>query len=141
MTKTYQKFEWNESYEIGIPEIDSQHKKLIAISNELYDVATKGGDSFKSNMAKVLKSLTDYTVYHFGNEEENFQKKYGYPGFEMHKVAHEQFIAELKHQVAKLEEGGSQEDAFIFYDYVANWIITHIGKADPVWAKFVKTKM
>lgn len=140
MTKTYQKFEWSKTYEIGIPEIDLQHKKLIAISNELYDVATKGGPTFKTDMAKVLKSLTDYTIYHFTNEEK-FQEKYEYAGLPMHKVAHDQFIAEIKHQISKLESGGSQEDAFIFYEYVANWIITHIGKADPVWANFVKPKL
>ena len=141
MTKTYQKFEWNKDWEIGIPEIDLQHKKLISISNELYDVATKGGESFKADMGKVLKSFTDYTIYHFSNEEKNFQEKYNYPGLAMHKVAHNQFIAELKNQVAKLERGATVDDAFIFYEYISNWIITHIGKADPVWAKFVKPQL
>ena len=64
------KFEWNEIYELGIPEIDLQHKKLISISNELYDVATKGDVNLKITMSKILKNLTDYTVYHFTSEEE-----------------------------------------------------------------------
>ena len=30
-----EKIEWSDSYLLGIPEIDNQHKKLIQIANEL----------------------------------------------------------------------------------------------------------
>ena len=133
------KFEWNEIYELGIPEIDLQHKKIISISNELYDVATKGDVNLKITMSKILKNLTDYTVYHFTSEEE-FMKKYGYQGAPMHKIAHDNFVAEVTQQIKNLSEG-SQEDVLIFYDYIANWILAHIAKADKIWATFVKEKM
>lgn len=133
------KFEWNEIYELGIPEIDLQHKKLISISNELYDVATKGDVNLKITMSKILKNLTDYTVYHFTSEEE-FMKKYGYQGAPMHKIAHDNFVAEVTQQIKNLSEG-SQEDVLLFYDYIANWILAHIAKADKIWAAFVKEKM
>ncbi len=133
------KFEWNEIYELGIQEIDLQHKKLISISNELYDIATKGDVNLKITMSKILKNLTDYTVYHFTSEEE-FMKKYGYQGAPMHKIAHDNFVAEVTQQIKNLSEG-SQEDVLIFYDYIANWILAHIAKADKIWATFVKEKM
>lgn len=133
------KFEWNEIYELGIQEIDLQHKKLISISNELYDVATKGDVNLKITMSKILKNLTDYTVYHFTSEEE-FMKKYGYQGAPMHKIAHDNFVAEVTQQIKNLSEG-SQEDVLLFYDYIANWILAHIAKADKIWATFVKEKM
>lgn len=133
------KFEWNEIYELGIQEIDLQHKKLISISNELYDVATKGDVNLKITMSKILKNLTDYTVYHFTSEEE-LMKKYGYQGAPMHKIAHDNFVAEVTQQIKNLSEG-SQEDVLLFYDYIANWILAHIAKADKIWATFVKEKM
>jgi len=40
MSDEIAKIEWNDSYLLGVPEIDQQHKQLIAIANELYDVAT-----------------------------------------------------------------------------------------------------
>lgn len=133
------KFEWNEVYELGISEIDLQHKKLIDISNDLYDVATKGDVNFKITMSKILKNLTDYTVYHFRSEEE-FMAKYGYQGTPMHKIAHDNFVSEVTQQIKKLD-AGSQEDVLLFYDYIANWILTHIAKADKIWANFVKEKI
>ena len=133
------KFEWNENYELGIPEIDLQHKKLISISNELYDVATKDDVNLKLTMSKILKNLTDYTVYHFTSEED-FMKKYGYEGVPMHKIAHDNFVAEVTQQIKKLDSS-SKEAVLLFYDYIANWILAHIAKADKIWANFVKEKM
>ena len=133
------KFEWNESYELGISEIDLQHKKLISISNELYDVATKDDVNLKLTMSKILKNLTDYTVYHFTSEED-FMKKYGYEGVPMHKIAHDNFVAEVTQQIKKLDSS-SKEAVLLFYDYIANWILTHIAKADKIWANFVKEKI
>jgi hemerythrin len=27
-----------------------------------------------------------------------------------------------------------------FYNFVANWVLTHIAKADKIWANYVKSK-
>ena len=59
------KIEWNDEYLLGILEIDNQHKKLVAIANELFDITTGNSEVYKLEMSKVLKKLTDYTVYHF----------------------------------------------------------------------------
>ena len=40
MSDEIAKIEWNDSHLLSVPEIDQQHKQRIAISNELYDVAT-----------------------------------------------------------------------------------------------------
>lgn len=133
------KVEWNDSYLLGIPEIDLQHKKLIAVANDLYDAASGSEEKYKLNMAKVLKNLTDYTVYHF-SAEEAFMRQYGYGGADMHKVAHDSFISEVNNQIKKLSSG-TREDGLRFYSYIANWVLTHIAKADRVWAAFVKPKL
>lgn len=130
------KIEWSDTYLLGIPEIDNQHKKLLAVANDLYDTAAGPADEYKLKMSKVLRSLTDYTVYHF-SEEEKFMAKYGYPSAAVHKTAHDSFVNEVNHQIAKLDSG-SQADALAFYSFVANWVLTHIARADRIWAAFVK---
>ena len=131
-----QKIEWSDTYLLGITEIDNQHKKLLAVANELYEAASGSDEEYKLKMAKVLKSLTDYTVYHF-SEEEKFMKKYGYPSVSLHKTAHDAFVNEVQHQISKLGSG-SRQDGLSFYGFVANWVLTHIAKADRVWAAYVK---
>jgi hemerythrin len=133
------RIEWDDSYLLGITEIDNQHKKLLAVANDLYDTASGSTDRYVLKMSKVLKSLTDYTVYHF-SEEEKFMTKYGYPSVSVHKVEHDSFVNEVNQQIQKLSSG-SREDALLFYDFVANWVLTHIAKEDRIWAAFVKPKL
>jgi hemerythrin len=135
-----EKVEWSDTYLLGIPEIDNQHKKLIAIANELYEVITGDQESYKANMAKALKKLVDYTVYHFSHEE-GFMRDHGYAGVDVHKTAHDGFINEVNHQVKQLEGAESRSDGKKFYSYMVNWILTHIARADKVWAAFVKKNM
>lgn len=132
------KIEWDDSYLLGITEIDNQHKKLVEIANELYETASGSPEAYKLNMSRVLKKLTDYTVYHFTNEEE-FQRKYGYAGVDIHKNAHDNFIKEVNFQIKQLSD--NREDGMRFYSYMVNWILNHIAKADRVWANFVKPKL
>lgn len=132
------KIEWDDSYLLGVPEIDAQHKKLIAIANELYDVV-KGSDAdYKAKMPVILKKLTDYTQYHFSNEEE-LMKKIGYVGLDAHKNAHSFFIKEVDFQVKKLSSD-DKNSVLNFYNYIAGWVFNHIAKADKVWAAFMKQK-
>ena len=49
------KIEWSDSYLIGVQEIDLQHKKLISIANELYDVVAGEEENYKEKMPKILK--------------------------------------------------------------------------------------
>ena len=61
------KISWDDAYLLGIDEIDSQHKKLIAIANKLYDILTGSTDKYKILLPSILKEIKDYTVYHFFN--------------------------------------------------------------------------
>lgn len=134
-----EKIEWNDSYLLGIPEIDNQHKKLLELANDLHEAAAGSEENYKLNMSKVLKKLTDYTMYHFSNEED-FMRKYGYTGVDIHKTAHDNFIGEVNHQIKQLSDD-KKEDGMRFYSYMVNWVLTHIAKADKIWAAYVKTKL
>lgn len=134
-----EKIEWNDDYLLGIQEIDNQHKKLVGIANELYDITTGSEESYKLDMSKVLKKLTDYTVYHFSSEEE-FMKRYGYAGVDLHKTAHDGFINEVTNQI-KLLDDCKIESGKNFYSFVLNWVLTHIAKADKIWAQVIRTKL
>lgn len=131
-----EKINWDDSYLLGILEIDNQHKKLLMIANELYDIATGSPDAYKLKMSAVLKKLTDYTVYHFSSEEE-YMRKCGYAAADAHKAAHDNFVREVSYQIQQLSSDNIEEGAH-FYTYVASWVMNHIAKADKIWAAAVK---
>lgn len=136
MADTAKKIEWDDAYLLGIPDIDMQHKKLILIANELYDVVYGDEANYKLKMSMVLKKLTDYTEYHFTNEEQ-LQKRIGYPGLETHKNSHDYFIKEVRLQIQKLNSE-SKSNVLGFYNYIATWVFNHIAKADRLWATYMK---
>lgn len=134
-----EKLSWNDSYLLGIPEIDLQHKKLLSLADDMYEIVNGDEDSLKVNLSKVLKSLTDYTVYHFTSEEE-FMKKYGYPSADMHKSMHDNFIAEVTKQIKSLNTA-TKTEAERLYKFLASWVLNHIAKSDKVWAEYVKPNL
>ena len=131
-----QKVEWSDSYLLGISEIDDQHKKLIAIANEFYNVVVSSADVYKAKMPAILAKLKDYTIYHFSHEEQ-FMQKFGYIGSAAHKTAHDGFIKEVEYHAGKISIEDSSSAAK-FYDFIVVWILNHIAKADKIWANFMK---
>lgn len=134
-----EKIEWSNSYLLGVPKIDAQHKELLAIINKLYDVIQQDEEVYHKEISAVIKNLTDYTIYHFG-EEEKLLTQYGYPTADFHKMQHTTFIGELSKQIEKLTNG-KPEGGFKFYSYLLTWLINHIAKADKAWSLYVLPKI
>ena len=114
-------------------------KKLLSLADDMYEIVNGDEDSLKVNLSKVLKSLTDYTVYHFTSEEE-FMRKYGYPSADMHKSMHDNFIAEVTKQIKSLNSA-TKIEAERLYSFLASWVLNHIAKSDKVWAEYVKPNL
>lgn len=115
--------------------IDSQHKELIDRINKLLDSCEE--NDAKLAAIKTLDYLADYTVFHFGAEEE-LQKEIEYPGYEAHKEQHENFkktIAELDEMLQE-EEGPSSAFVEKVEENVIKWFYTHIEGFDRSVAEY-----
>ena len=99
---------WKEEYSVNIKVIDSQHKKLVDLLNQIYD-ATKVGKG-KEVLAKILSELVSYTKVHFTTEEEFF-KKFSYPGYLQHKNEHDK----LTKQVCDFQDQDRNRTGHHFY--------------------------
>lgn len=115
--------------------IDSQHRELIDRINKLLDSCEDSDAKFAA--IKTLDYLSDYTVFHFGAEEE-LQKEIEYPGYEAHKEQHENFkktIAELDEMLQE-EEGPSPAFVKKVEENVIKWFYTHIEGFDRSVAEY-----
>ena len=63
---------WGPKLILGIDKIDDQHKELVSLINQLHKAMKSKKGRQKSG--EILNGLADYTVYHFGHEEELFDK-------------------------------------------------------------------
>ena len=90
MTKTKYNPEttnWNDSYLLGIPMIDNQHKKFFVILDNLVTLNQK---QEKSEMHSLINELQNYVIYHFQTEEDLMVKSQS-PNIELHVMEHELF--------------------------------------------------
>ena len=131
------KVEFDNSLVTGNAMIDEQHKELIGKIDKLVTCCEEGGG--KVEAIKMLDYLSDYTDFHFG-EEEKLQEDVSYPAIEGHKAKHAEFkksVEEL-HEMLVEEEGPT--DAFVaaVQKNVVDWLFDHIKNMDQALAAFVQ---
>lgn len=129
---------WNDSLLTGFDEVDLQHKKLISVINDVHTAMNAPKASYATGMAKALKRLTEYTYYHF-DEEEKFMRAHDYPELAEHRKEHQAFIEQVNKQIQTLSQA-EPEDGFRFYRFLGSWLLNHIAKSDHAWAAYITTR-
>ncbi len=129
----YRIYPWDESYSIGIPSIDEEHKKLLALVNRfLKSIHTKDE---KDVVISTFDKLVQYTEVHFSNEE-TFMAQYKYPGLKEHKKEHQ----ELTRQVMELNTNKDYVFADTIADFLISWFTNHVLTTDKKYADFIADK-
>lgn len=125
---------WSHTYSIDNETVDTQHKKLMQLINDLHNVQSAGGDA--TRVGAILNELVDYTVYHFKAEEE-LQAKNNYPDLPQHKVVHQKLIQDVQGflELLKKQDETAKERLMIF---LTNWLKDHILGDDKKFGKFLK---
>ena len=123
--------EWTENFEIGIEELDQQHKKLIDITNQLY--AAFVNDKGKKEIKEIIKGLVDYASYHFSIEE-NYFNEFSYSDKKFHIAEHQVFLKEITNFQNDFNKGKVRflDD---FMNFVKSWIINHFKNVDTKYVE------
>ena len=126
---------WDDSLKIGLVEIDTQHKRLVDLLNELFD-AMQAGKS-KEIIGRVIIELSNYTITHFSNEEKYF-KQFGYVDMEEHMLAHKSFINKIKGFRDEFQAGNTSVSTDMMR-YLKDWIVKHINGTDKKYVELFKS--
>lgn len=134
-------FKWKESYSLDIDEIDNQHKKLLKIGEEVYDIAIldDGYDHYDEIMV-VIDKLLEYVEYHF-NYEENMLKQYNYGELHSQEEQHSSYIDKVKLIASREDIDDNQRKTILdILDFLSQWITSHIIVSDRKYAIYLKEK-
>jgi len=118
--------EWKKEYEVGIPKIDKQHKKIIAILNRI--IARQGKARDDKEIEGILDDLQKYIKEHFRTEEE-YMLAHHYSGYEEQKKEHNRFIDRLL-DAQKEYLKKRQLTSMNLFNFVWDWFSQHILKLD-----------
>lgn len=125
---------WNKKYEIGIPVIDAQHKRLFAMVEELTDALQKGIRG--KDITKMLAALDQYKTRHFQLEEKHMQES-NYPGLAEQQRAHQYFnrrFAQFKDQLS--EKGLGPEIVREMKQELQDWLTDHVTGLDLEFGEY-----
>lgn len=123
---------WNESFSVGVAEIDEQHKKLVEMLGNLLEEMKRGRG--KDVMANTINDMFNYAKMHFATEEK-YMALYKYPESALHRREHEKFVETAKSFYEGYMNGSLS--AIDLMNFLKNWLVEHILGSDKKLGKFV----
>lgn len=124
---------WDNSLELGNPEIDGQHKSMVEALNKLHSAMLKGEG--RSEVDSTSKFLLDYSASHFAMEEK-MMDSHAYPGLSSHKKFH----ADLIDSFTKMINGFERESTSLSIAVLATleeYVTVHFMNEDSKFVNFI----
>lgn len=129
--------EWSDKFSVGIAVFDDEHKKLIAILNDLHHAVTAGTDRIE--LQRICDALVDYTIFHFRHEEEYFAE-WDFPETKDHVAMHDELRRQVFEYRNQIRSAQSTELAFQLLKFVRGWLERHILGEDKKYGRFLLSK-
>ncbi|GIX31960.1 MAG: hypothetical protein KatS3mg124_2432 [Porticoccaceae bacterium] len=123
---------WSDDLATGIPVVDNQHRRIVEYINELHEaIQTKN----RGQVGVVLDELVEYTLSHFGFEEE-LMGEAGYPFLHAHQKVHRLFEKKVGEFVERHKMG--EDIARPLLTTLRTWLVNHIKRDDHDYADAVQ---
>lgn len=126
--------EWKRYYDVGIVEIDSQHKQLVDILNKLIQAKNKNSD--ENTLRAILQELVDHTQAHFVSEELHMRKN-NYPLLDDHIQLHKFLINRFIKMIEKINDGNLEIGNELF-ERLKYWLLQHVLEEDREYGYYLK---
>ena len=127
-------YSWAALLELGIAEIDEQHRTLFRLLNELR-AAADAPDAIERQSA-ILAELDVDTRRHFAAEE-RLMRDIGFPDIAAHIAEHQRLQRELDDCRAHVLD---RKGAIDFSVFTQSWLIGHLMTMDRQYADFLNSE-
>ena len=121
--------EWTDSYRLGIPGVDQEHRTFFALVRAI-EVSLLEGDGLGAREA--LANLRLYATAHFAHEEE-FLEAVGYPELAAHRAEHAEFMRDVT-----VLEGTPGLPTQVAVRMARGWIGGHILGTDRRYTRWLE---
>lgn len=129
--------EWNDKLSVGITQFDNEHKRLVAMVNDLFDGVQAGRG--KDLLGPVLDGLITYTKTHFANEE-RYMQLHNFPEFAAHKAEHDALTKQVLDVEKKFRAGATAVLSMEVMNFLKNWLVKHIMGTDKHYGPYLNAR-
>lgn len=130
------KIEWHSRLNVGVKQIDEQHKWLVQLVNNLLSAIQSG--VAEDILQSICQELVDYTEFHF-RDEELLMEEIGFPFIEEQRAEHE----ELRVKVGEFNDAVLRGDHIPpkeVLDFLSEWLINHLLHSDMKIGHHIKAQ-
>ena len=127
--------DWDDTYSVGSEEIDNDHKKIIALLNELYE----GYELGLSNpvLMNLFEQVEMVTTQHFKHEEGLLENK-GYPLVDAQRAEHRLLRGSLAQLRCRFDsELPTERVSSEIREFLLTWFMGHILEEDMQFKEFL----
>lgn len=132
MTQYTMKIQWEQRYEVGNFEIDSEHKVFVHIIQKIQHAIERQREA--DYIDRLLLELLKYAEFHFCSEE-NIMLDVGYPRLSEHHQKHKHLLFELRSLLP--EVGNPIRNMERFLDFLMKWFSEHTTTEDQHVANYI----
>jgi hemerythrin len=118
--------EWRDDFSVGLPEVDHEHREMIAMINTL-QVESQIGAEIASVVA-ALGEIHARISAHFALEEK-CMTSLGYEGYSEHKADHERLLDDIRDIMDEVTTTG-RFDAEVLGKRLTAWFVGHFSTLD-----------
>jgi methyl-accepting chemotaxis protein len=118
----------------GIEEMDEQHVRIVDMMNELFKAIVSKANTKQRN--ELIKTFTDYTSFHFNNEERYFED-FSFDEAANHKKAHSDFIKLIRELEVNINKGKEEAGNAVLVK-MRDWLINHFTNDDQMYVELFK---
>lgn len=132
---------WTRKMSVGVPELDDDHKGLLAVINELE--AKSSGEADEQAVRRSLNWLLRYAQTHFAREQA-VMTCCKFPMLSEHIDEHRDFVNRMHESITAFDENPNLAAAEIhdtLISYLENWWYHHILSEDMKYKPFAEQNL
>ncbi len=118
--------EWKDEFNLGIEEVDSEHRTLVALINALHDAMLAGAG--RADVVEGISEIYALVSAHF-EREETLMREMRYMAFAEHKEDHEVLLDDLREIIERVRSGRGYEEDRLSAD-LQYWFSDHFRTHD-----------
>jgi diguanylate cyclase (GGDEF)-like protein/hemerythrin-like metal-binding protein len=129
-SQTLEIFPWDDRFNIGLDDLDAQHKQLVHLLNRVAVFSASGYD--KASIKAVFDDLVDYTHFHFNTEEALWLNRIETSEsiIKQHIEAHQGFMDQVDQLRRYFLEAITIPAMDAVLQYLVQWLFKHILESD-----------
>jgi hemerythrin-like metal-binding protein len=131
------RFSWDQTYSVGIKEIDKQHQQFFKICQQIYQLVDNR--DLPDHLLKIVTELGNYSQYHLSVEESYF-RQFQYPQSQPHVDSHNEYRTKINHllQQARQTDVDYYQICQSIAEFAQNWLAQHIKVMDKQYSSYFR---